>query len=287
MRLAHDDQASRRTLLRALLAAGIGVVAGGGAHGFLYERHRLGVTRATLPVSGLPAALDGLRVALLTDFHVTGDGSAADVTRAVQLAQAERPDLVVLGGDYVTHQDRRFMDACAQLLQPLSAPFGVFAVLGNHDDDLDMPRELRRRGIEVLADARTTVAIRGESLDLIGLRYWTRRTAEIAQLMRGAGAEPVTSVVIAHDPRRLTQAASLNVPLVLSGHTHGGQIVLPVVGALAARKYPVIEGPARRDNTTVFVSRGIGTVYVPCRINCPPEVALLTLKRLARTATGA
>jgi predicted MPP superfamily phosphohydrolase len=85
-------------------------------------------------------------------------------------------------------------------------------------------------------------------------------------------------MLLAHDPRRLTEAAALNIPLVLSGHTHGGQVVLPVVGAIAAQKFPVVAGIGRRDRTTIFVSRGLGTVYVPVRINCPPEVAILTLQ---------
>jgi uncharacterized protein len=71
------------------------------------------------------------------------------------------------------------------------------------------------------------------------------------------------------------------VPLVLSGHTHGGQVVLPVIGAPARRRFPILAGATRRDNTTMFVSRGVGTVYVPVRINCPPEVAILTLHRLS------
>jgi uncharacterized protein len=274
---------SRRGVLRALAAAGIGLVAGGGAHGFLYERHRVGVTRAALPVSGLPAPLDGLRVALLTDFHLTGDSAAKDIQRAIDLARAETPDLIVFGGDYITHQDRRFMGPCADLLRTLAAPFGVFGVLGNHDDEVEMARELKRRGVEMLNDARTTLVIRGETLDLVGLRFWTRQTSDIARLMRGG---TTTTILLAHDPRRLAQAAALNVPLMLSGHTHGGQIVVPGAGAIAARKFPVIEGMARRENTTVFVSRGIGTVYVPCRINCPPEVALLTLRRLAAPPPG-
>ena len=86
------------------------------------------------------------------------------------------------------------------------------------------------------------------------------------------------TILLAHDPRRLTEAAALNVPLVLSGHTHGGQIVLPVVGAIAAQKFPIVAGIGRRDRSTLFVSRGVGTIYVPVRINCPPEVALLTLQ---------
>ena len=83
--------------------------------------------------------------------------------------------------------------------------------------------------------------------------------------------------LLAHDPRRLTEAAALNLPLILSGHTHGGQIVLPGLGAIAAQKFPIVAGIGRRDRTTLFVSRGVGTIYLPVRINCPPEVAVLTL----------
>jgi predicted MPP superfamily phosphohydrolase len=88
-----------------------------------------------------------------------------------------------------------------------------------------------------------------------------------------------TVLLLAHDPRRLDEAADLDVPAVLSGHTHGGQVVLPGVGAVARRRFPVLSGLGSRDNTWMFVSRGIGTVYVPIRINCPPEVAIVTLKR--------
>src|SRR5204863_3065340 len=86
-----------------------------------------------------------------------------------------------------------------------------------------------------------------------------------------------TVILLAHDPRRLFEATSLNIPLVLSGHTHGGQVVMPLLGAVAAQKFPVVAGLGRRDRTTMFVSRGVGTVYVPVRVNCPPEVAVLTL----------
>jgi predicted MPP superfamily phosphohydrolase len=163
----------------------------------------------------------------------------------------------------------------AEALASLSAPHGVHAILGNHDDDHDMPLALAKNGVHVLKDARTRLTIRHETIDLVGIRFWTKRQADIAALMRGAA--PIT-VLLAHDPRRLTEAAALDVPLVLSGHTHGGQVVLPVVGAIAAQKFPVVAGLARRDNTTMFVSRGVGTIYLPVRINCPPEVAVLTLQ---------
>jgi predicted MPP superfamily phosphohydrolase len=91
------------------------------------------------------------------------------------------------------------------------------------------------------------------------------------------GADGLT-ILLAHDPRRLTAAAELGIPLVLSGHTHGGQVVLPIAGAVAARHFPVIAGLGRRGNTSIFVSRGVGTVYVPYRLNCPADVSVLTLK---------
>lgn len=269
---------SRRTLLKAFLATGVGTVTGGGAYGHLYERRALELTRATVPVAGLPAGLAGLRVGLLTDVHRSRWVSAEDVAEAVRLLTSAQPDLIVLGGDYVTWGDRQYVEPSAEALAPLSAPYGVFGILGNHDDDHDMPAALGKRGVQMLRDARTLLTIRHERLELAGIRFWTKRATDIAPVLRGATA-PV--VLLAHDPRRLAEAESLNVRLVLSGHTHGGQVVLPAVGALAARKFPVVAGTARRGNTTIFVSRGLGTVYVPVRINCPPEIAILTLQPAA------
>lgn len=267
---------SRRAALKGIGAVALGATTGLGAYGFAYERHRLGVTRATIPVSGLAPPLDGLRIALVTDIHHSRMVPPEDVSAAVQLTLAERPDLIVLGGDYVTWGERRYVQPVADLLAPLQAPHGVLAILGNHDDDRDMPAALSRKGFGVLRDARTRITIRGEPLVFAGIRFWTRRVQDITRVLRGA-RDPI--VLLAHDPRRLTEAAALDVPLVLSGHTHGGQVVLPGVGALAARKFPVLAGAAIRDNTSLFVSRGVGTVYVPFRINCPPEIAILTLRR--------
>jgi predicted MPP superfamily phosphohydrolase len=258
-----------------MATAGIGAVTGAAAYGYLYERHRIEVTRETLHVAGWPDALAGLRVGFLTDLHRSQTVSHETVETAVNLVLRERPDLIVLGGDYVTWGDRRYVQPSAEALAPLNAPFGVIAVLGNHDDDRDMPAALTARGFVVLRDARSQITIRGEPVDFVGIRYWTRRLVDIAHLLRGASPNVV---LLAHTPKRLVEATTLSVPLMLSGHTHGGQIVLPGIGAIAAREFPVIAGSARRENTTVFVSRGIGTVYVPVRLNCPPEVAILTLQ---------
>ena len=104
--------------------------------------------------------------------------------------------------------------------------------------------------------------------------YANVKMADIARVLNGAKG---TTMLLAHDPRRLREAAALNVPLLLSGHTHGGQIVLPGVGAIAASGFPLVAGATRQENTTAFVSRGVGTVYLPVRLNCPPEVNVLTL----------
>jgi predicted MPP superfamily phosphohydrolase len=267
---------TRRAAMKGVLATAIGTLTGAGTYGVAYERHRIGVTEATLPVSGFPPAFDGLRIGFLTDIHYSTLVSADDIVRAVSLVNEAQPDVIVLGGDYVTFGDRAFVGPVAELLAPLTAPYGVFAILGNHDDDRDMPAALARKHIQVLRDARTRLEVRGERIDVAGVRFWTRRPSDIARVLRRS-EDPV--LLLAHDPRRLTEAAALNVPAVLSGHTHGGQVVLPGVGALAGRRFPVLAGLARQDDTSIFVSRGIGTVYVPVRINCPPEVAVVTLKR--------
>lgn len=267
---------TRRAAIKGLLATTIGAVTGASVYGVGYERHRLGMTDATLPVSGLPQALDGLRLGLVTDIHHSQMVSADDVRRAVELIGSARPDLIILGGDYVTWGDRAYVGPVAELLAPLTAPHGVFAILGNHDDDRDMPKALAAKHIEVLRDARTRLEIRGEGLELAGIRFWTRKAGDIARVLQRARD---TVILLAHDPRRLTEAAALNVPAVLSGHTHGGQVVLPALGAIAKSRFPILAGLGQRDNTHIFVSRGVGTVYVPIRINCPPEVAVVTLRR--------
>jgi predicted MPP superfamily phosphohydrolase len=269
---------SRRTAIKTVIATTVGSATAGITYGAAFERHRIGMTSTTLPVAGLPRALDGLRISLITDIHHSRIVPASDVEQAIELAMSARPDLIVLGGDYVTFGDRAFVGPVAELLGALQAPHGVFAVLGNHDDDRDMAAALAAKGFTVLKDQRTQVTIRNETLTLAGIRFWTRRAENIARVVNGAEG---TVLLLAHDPRRLVEAANLKVPAVLSGHTHGGQIILPGVGAIARRSFPVLSGLGQLADTSIFVSRGVGTIYVPVRINCPPEVALLTLRRPA------
>ena len=270
---------TRRDFLRSATAISVGAFSGVAAYGTFYERHQLDRIERDIAVRGLPPALDGLRIGMITDVHHSAVVSAGDVSRAVTLLKDASPDIVVLGGDYVSFFDRDYISPVAELLTPLAAaPHGSFAVLGNHDDEREMPAALASRGFTVLKDQRTALTIKGERLDIAGIRFWTRSAGDIAGVLKGTGG---TTILLAHDPRRLAEAAQLDVQLVLSGHTHGGQVIVPAVGAIAGRKFPVLAGHATRENTSIFVSRGVGTVYVPVRINCPPDVAVLTL----RTAT--
>src|SRR5262245_2911343 len=125
---------NRRTLLKGIVGVGVGTVAGGGAYGFAYGRHAVGLTETALPVTGLPPALAGLRIGLMTDIHRSNWVSAEDVANAVDLMMQAKPDMIVLGGDYVTWGDRSFVTPSAEALGPLEAPCGVFGILGNHDD---------------------------------------------------------------------------------------------------------------------------------------------------------
>jgi len=268
-------------MIQALAAVTAGTATGTAVHGYAYERHALGLTRTTLPMRGLPPGLDGLRIGFITDLHHSEFTGLDDIARAVKLVRAETPDLVLLGGDYISYGDLRYAAPCAEALAPLDAPLGVFAILGNHDDDRVVPEVLGRRGMRVLRDESTTVTRGGDVLTLTGIRFWTRRREDIARAMaRRAG--PV--LLAAHDPRRIYEADDLGVPGVLAGHTHGGQIVLPGLGAIAASKFPVAEGHLARGSTEMFVSRGVGTVVVPLRINCPPEVVIVTLRPAASGA---
>jgi predicted MPP superfamily phosphohydrolase len=262
----------RRQFLRVVASAGAGAAVGGASWG-LHERSSIGTTTVTLPVDGLPAPFKGFKIALLTDLHRSALVSEEFVDRAVTQALAAKPDLVVLGGDYVTNFDQRFAGPVADVLSRLSAPAGVIAVLGNHDDERVVPAALAAKGIKVLREQRMRLDMGGASVDFVGIGYWTRGAARIGALID----HEAMPILVAHDPRRMTEAESLSIPLVLSGHTHGGQVVVPPFGPINRFRFPITQGSLHRNNTTLFVSRGVGTIYLPVRVNCPPEVAILTL----------
>jgi hypothetical protein len=239
--------------------------------------------RAAVPVPGLPAGLAGLRIGLLTDVHYDPRRPLAILERGVALLNAAAPDVIVLGGDYV---DRRAIgfDRCAATLGRLRAPLGTYAILGNHDywPGADLiaaklaaagPVVLRNRGCRLLAPG-------GTPFWLVGLDDAARGHDDLDVALAGV-PEGDTRVLLAHEPDVADKVAArgLRFALQLSGHTHGGQVVLPIVGSPVlprlGRRY--VAGLYETPSGPVYTSRGIGSVPPYLRFRSPPEVAVLTL----------
>jgi predicted MPP superfamily phosphohydrolase len=237
------------------------------------SEHRISLAR-------LPAAFHGFRIVQITDIHHGLFLPLQAVADAVALANALEPDLVVLTGDFVTYSPA-YIEPVAFALGRLRARHGVYAVLGNHDFRVGagaISRALRQQGIEVLRNQHTALRRRGERLHLAGiddLRY----RADLSRALRGI-PEGSPTILLSHNPDIIHEAAQRRVNLVLSGHTHGGQVNLPLVGNVYSRSRRGMRFKAGWDclgATQIYVSRGIGTVVVPLRYRCPAEIPHLHL----------
>ena len=273
-------------------AAALGVAAVG-AGGLLYayavEPKWLEVTRTTVRIPGLPAPLRGLRIALLADLHLGHGTSARLLRRACRLAMREAPDVIALAGDFVSAEGTRayararLPEVMALLDAGLRAPLGVYAVPGNHDNDAGAAawhRALAATSITDLTDRFVTRDVGGARLRLAGLDDVGSGHPHPARALPDDAAD--CTVLLAHNPDQVEQAQDRigRADLVLSGHTHGGQIRLPFKGAVvnSAEHADLYEwGLVRRPWTQVYVSRGVGTVHERLRFLCRPEVAVLEL----------
>jgi uncharacterized protein len=243
------------------------------------------VSEFRVPIPGLGRDLDGLRIVHLTDIHHGLYFSSEAVLAAVELANSLEPDVVALTGDYVSYS-RSFAHSAAELLGGLRASRGIFAVLGNHDfrvgADL-VTRALRRNGIEVLRNRNTVVRAGGAELHLAGVDDLWYNASLPRALKNIPRARPV--VLLSHNPRIVAAAAHYSVDLVLSGHTHGGQVRLPF---LERRRDPTHRrfhtGWDGWGRTRIYISRGIGTIVLPVRLGCPPEMPVFTLGAKAAPA---
>jgi predicted MPP superfamily phosphohydrolase len=276
---------SPRTLLAAA-AAGAGALA---AYGFLVEPRWLQVTRPRIHARNLPPALEGLRIALLTDMHASR-GSLAVLRRACELAMRERPDLIALTGDFAADDAPNFR-AVLDALSGLHAPLGVFAVPGNHDYTVGIDTWHREVGahplIQDMTNRAVMVDVKGARLCIAGVDDYTYGEPSLAELPAPEARD--FTILLAHDPDQgeRSRRDDDRVDLVLSGHTHGGQVRLPVVGALfnpAVFEGLYEQGLRRRPWTQVYVSRGVGTVHLAVRFLCRPEVAILALTSDPRPA---
>jgi predicted MPP superfamily phosphohydrolase len=226
----------------------------------------------------LPRELDGLRIVQLSDIHLSPFTSREQVERAVETANSLQPDLVALTGDYIS-KEREYAAPCAEILGRLRARYGVYAVLGNHDHwtDAALITDLfRAEGMTVLINE----GMRFGSFWLAGVDD-TMVGLEDLPLALAGSSENEMKLVLAHNPIILRRAARAGVDLVLSGHTHGGQVTLrPEKSASGRPRRRLLRGLARQGTTQIYVTRGLGTVVLPIRYGCPPEVSLLELRSI-------
>jgi uncharacterized protein len=237
--------------------------------------------RVTFHLPGLDPAHDGLRVAQLSDIHVGPRTPPELIRRAIEDANAFAPDLVVLTGDFLSRSPSE-VEGMRALLGGLGAP--AIAVLGNHDVWVD-PRgaasALRGHGYEVLENAWTPVRLRGVPFPVVGVGDHLTRREDVLAAVRGLPPGP-SPLVLAHGPKTADRLRALGRPLVcLSGHTHGGQINLPIATPLllAGLREPYARGSYRLGEVQLYVNRGVGMSGIRVRVNSPAEVTLATLRR--------
>ena len=245
----------------------------------LAEPFMLAIERQEIYLHRLPAGLHGLRLVHLSDFHYGPLTDSKHLERAVKAANDLRPDVIVLTGDYIS-QDRIYAAPCAELVGRLRARFGVYAVLGNHDHwtDAALIADLfQAEGIKVLVNEGLRLDLKGESFWLAGVDDTMVGLEDLPLALAGSSDDEM-KLLLAHNPIILRRAARAGVDLVLSGHTHGGQVTLrPEKNRSGRPRRRLLRGLGRRGNTQIYVTRGLGTVVLPIRYGCPPEVSVLEL----------
>jgi predicted MPP superfamily phosphohydrolase len=270
---------ARTVLLAAGAAAGVVL-----AYATVIEPRRVQLTRTRIHVRGLPESLEGLRIGLLTDMHAGRLTSRRTLRRAVEHLMAARPDIIALTGDFA---DRRRDDYAPafRALAPLRAPLGVYAVPGNHDHAVGIGGWYRAMsGSPHITDATNRYHMRSvgdANICIAGVDDLEEGSPELAL---PSPEERDFTLLLAHNPdttersRRSYDA----IDLIVSGHTHGGQVRLPGIGAVERKSEFFDSGLQRRPWTQVYTSRGVGSTLLPMRFGAPPEVALLELTSAPR-----
>jgi uncharacterized protein len=273
---------SRRDFLTGLTAAPLIAVSATSAYATLIEPLNYEVTQTDILITDLPERFEGFRITHVTDVHHSRIVGIEEVHRVVELAQQTKPDLIALTGDYTTAY-RRYIEPCAEALGSLKAPEGVWAVLGNHDHYTDpelTARALQRNHITVLNNANTTITRGPDAIQFAGIDDWSWAGANWARAFYGIDRK-LPTILLSHQPRVIDFAEAKNASLILSGHTHGGQINLPFIGAparFATEDLKYARGLFKRGQTQLYVSRGTGVIGLPVRLGARPEIAVLRLR---------
>lgn len=235
----------------------------------------------TIAAPGLRRAHDGLKIAHLTDLHLGALTPNRRVTRAIELANDFRPDLVVMTGDYLCY-DARGLSLVRRHLEGIEAP--TFCVLGNHDHWV-APQQTRRvlehLGYRVLQNERAALDLGGETLFIVGVDDLVTESHDIERAFSGL-PKNASRLVLAHVPCTVDLVGHLPPALMLAGHTHGGHVNLPfltrrLMGRANGR---YLAGLFEANGWRLFVNRGVGGAGCPIRVNAPSEVALITLRCL-------
>jgi uncharacterized protein len=280
---------SRRKFLGISVASAAAIVA---ADGFGWEPLHPVAVYLELPFPHWPAALDGFRIVQLSDLHYDPMFGVAPIKAAIRLANEQSPDVVALTGDFVTLpfiENRRTRartaeqsEPCAQLLKSLRSKYGSLGVLGNHDE-FSFPdtvtKHLEAQGIQVLRNRAIPIEHNGARLFLAGVNDVLGGDADLDTALRGINStEPI--VLLAHEPDFAEATARYPIGLQLSGHSHGGQVRIPYVWPLflppLSEKYP--KGLYSLGELLLYTNVGVGTIHLPVRWNCPPEVTVITLR---------
>lgn len=252
--------------------------------GFVLEPRELKVEKVDVRIRGLSTEFDGFTVCQVTDVHHSPFVRLGYIERVVEKANSLKPDLTVLTGDYIDDTSE-YIAPAIKALSGLKARRGLLSVLGNHDHFTGKARTveaLRSHGIPLLENGHTLIESGGSALCVAGVRDYLEDFPDAASAMKGVDKE-IPRILLSHHPDYAEHLpGDERVDLVISGHTHGGQIrapfsYAPVLPSAYGQKYSgglvALEG---RD-TLVYVSRGVGVVGIPARINCPPELTLIRL----------
>lgn len=288
---------TRRGFLIRMGILGALVLAGG--KGFLNSRD-LSLSSASVSLKDLPPAFDGFKIGQITDIHAGPLVPGELVEKGVKLLMAKRPDMIALTGDFVSGATRilwttyggfkqHHFDACLKALSRLQAPQGVYAVLGNHDfwsgkTVADrVVKGLEGIGVRVLRNESVLLRRAGEELCVVGVDDYWEQSYSLTKALKKA-PENACRILLSHNPdvNEDIVTSGQRIDLIVAGHTHGGQIVLPLIGAPYlpspfGQKYRA--GLVQDVNSMTWVGRGLGLFFVPIRLNCPPDVSLLTLHR--------
>ena len=279
---------NRRTFIRLTAATGVAAL---GVDAAVLEPNRPRVVRKDVALRRWPERLEGYTIALLSDFHFDPYFSVHPIEASIGIVNGLNPDLIVLTGDFVSipqfkggeEKAAATAEPCADLLRQMHARHGLWAVMGNHDyytNPWRITNILQEHGIKVLVNRSVPIEQDGARFWLAGVNDVVSGTADLDTTL-DIVPENEATILLAHEPDYADEVARYHVDLQLSGHSHGGQVRLPLVPPLflpkLGKKY--VWGLYRIGPLTLYTNAGIGTVVLPIRFNCPPEITLLTLRR--------